>query len=133
MTGILPIATAAPAIEIQDINTGIIVTFDDCFALSAAIIETIRALSPEERAETIADMVFFTTFARTTPDQSKALNAFWTTVRDLFTIEAEHPDAEQGDEAWHEAQHLERRAAMHLMSAGIRDIHLPGCATFALH
>jgi hypothetical protein len=127
MTGILPIATAAPAIEMQDIHTGIILTFDDCFALSAAIINIIRDLAPDERAETIADMQFFAAFAPERPDTIKALSAFWRTLADLFELEEMSPKEDD------ETHHLERQAATHLMSAGIRDIHLPGCATFMVN
>lgn len=126
-------ATASASHDLDMSDTGLMLTFDNTFAMSAAIIGVIRELSPDERAETIGDMIFFATFVRATPDEAKAHHAFWRTVRKLFVHETDHPDAERGDAAWHELRHLERMASAHLDSAGVRDIHLPGFGTFTLH
>ena len=125
MTGILPDTNDAP-----NDYPSVTLTFPDTFAMRDAIIEAIRALSPEERVETIADMQFFATFAPEGPDTIKALTGFWRTLRDLFELEAAHPSAARDAIAWRQMRHMERRAAVHLMSAGIRGLHLPGCATF---
>ncbi|MDX0601806.1 hypothetical protein GOD78_10975 [Sinorhizobium medicae] len=123
-------ATASAIHDLECLDTGVTLTFPDAFAMSAAIIETLRELSDAERAETIGDMTFFATFIRATPEEARAHHRFWKTLAKLFSYETEHPNAERGDAAWHEARHLERMAAAHLDSAGVRELHLPGCATF---
>lgn len=134
VTSANPTTGTAPASHDLDMSdTGLVLTFDHAFAMSAAIIGVIRDLSPDERTETIADMTFFASFARVPVHAAKALKAFWSTIGEVFALEADHPDIEQGDEVWHDIQHLERRAAINLSAAGIRDIHLPGCATFLVH
>lgn len=125
--------TTATSHDLDVIDTGIVLTFLDSFAMSAAIIETIRELSDAERAETIGDMTFFATFIRATPEEARAHHRFWRTVAKLFKLEADHPDTERGDAAWHEMRHLERHASTHLISAGVRELHLPGCATFIVN
>ncbi len=95
--------------------------FEDAFAMRDGIIASIYEADAAHRLTLIDDLASFAQFGPDT-ENGTALRRFWLALKGFFTLDAAHPDAAPGSEAWKAMRLHERAAGFALMSGDIRSV-----------